>query len=261
MLSVVIPTLQKNLPVLLNLIQSLVKDDSVKEIIIIDNSLKGLDYPNKKVRVIIPDRNLYVNPSWNLGVKEAKGEIVGLLNDDIAIADNFCFDVVKRMNRSMGLVGVNSGGYIITKDEIINNPEKTELFLEKTKYMDMYYGVMMFFYKDTYPSIPDNLKIVYGDVWLYYQYKKQQEREREREGRKHNYRISGQVIYHLGSISSGDKVFNPICRQDAKNYKRMTVKWYHRLFSYEETWKGHKVRLFGLTLFFVKPKAKGVYNE
>lgn len=32
MLSVVIPTLQKNLPVLLNLIQSLVKDDSIEEI-------------------------------------------------------------------------------------------------------------------------------------------------------------------------------------------------------------------------------------
>ena len=179
MLSIVIPTLQKNLPVLLNLIQSLVKDDSVKEIIIIDNSLKGLDYPNKKVRVIIPDRNLYVNPSWNLGVKEAKGEIVGLLNDDIMIAKNFCSDVIKQMNRSMGLVGMNSGDYIITTNEI-KNPEKTNLYLEKTKYMDMSFGVMMFFYKDTYPFIPDKLKIVYGDVWLYYQYKKQ----REREGKK-----------------------------------------------------------------------------
>lgn len=258
MLSIVIPTLQKNLAALYNLLDNLTKDEAVSEIIIIDNSLKGLNYNHPKIRIITPNENLYVNPSWNLGVKEAKGEIVGLLNDDIMIAKDFCSDIIKQMNRSMGLVGMNSGDYIITTNEI-KNPKKTDLYLEKTKYMDMSFGVMMFFYKDTYPFIPDKLKIVYGDVWLYYQYKKQQERERER--RKENYRISGQIVYHLGSISSGDKVFNPICRQDAKNYKKMTVKWYHRMFSYDETWKGYKIRILGLTLFFVKPNARGVREE
>ena len=72
MLSIVIPTLQKNKEILYNLIDSLDTDKSVGEIIIIDNSLKGIEYISQKVKVITPEENLFVNPSWNLGVKEAR---------------------------------------------------------------------------------------------------------------------------------------------------------------------------------------------
>lgn len=33
------------------------------------------------------------------------------------------------------------------------------------------------------------------------------------------------------------------------------------MFSYDETWKGYKIRILGLTLFFVKPNARGVREE
>ena len=75
-LSVIIPTLQKNLDFLNQLINSLINDEAVGEIIVIDNSTKGFEYQNEKVRVIVPKQNLFVNPSWNLGTREAKYDIV-----------------------------------------------------------------------------------------------------------------------------------------------------------------------------------------
>lgn len=71
-LTVVIPTLQKNKEVLTKLIDSLDRDTSVTEILLIDNSLAGFKHSSKKLKVITPEANLYVNPSWNLGVENAK---------------------------------------------------------------------------------------------------------------------------------------------------------------------------------------------
>ena len=103
--SVVIPTLQKNLELLNNLVKNLSEDESVSEIIGIDNSVKGYSYDSNKLRVIVPESNMFVNPSWNLGVKEAKEEIVSLLNDDITLPKDFCRSVVEKMSPDMGIVG------------------------------------------------------------------------------------------------------------------------------------------------------------
>ena len=111
--SVVIPTLQKKLEILNNLIKMLDSDNFVTEIIVIDNSTKGYIYESNKVKVIVPKENLFVNPSWNLGVKESKEDIVALLNDDITIPENFCKNVVSQMNEKMGVVGFH-------RDYIIN---------------------------------------------------------------------------------------------------------------------------------------------
>lgn len=102
MISVIIPTLQKAQDILIKLINSLDCDKSVSEIIVIDNSLKGLEHNSKKLKVIIPSENLFVNPSWNLGVKEAKNELVALLNDDIIIPDGFCSRIAEKMNALRG---------------------------------------------------------------------------------------------------------------------------------------------------------------
>ena len=89
--TVVIPTLQKNTIILNKLISTLEQDNAVDEILLIDNSCQGFLNTSKKLEVVKPECNLYVNPSWNLGVERAKNEIVALLNDDIIIPDNFFF--------------------------------------------------------------------------------------------------------------------------------------------------------------------------
>ena len=93
-LSIIIPTLQKRPEFLYQLVNSLVKDDSVGEVIVIDNSTKGLDFNNEKVKVIIPQENLFVNRSWNLGVQESKYDYIGIFNDDICIPEGFCSKII-----------------------------------------------------------------------------------------------------------------------------------------------------------------------
>ena len=249
MVSVVIPTLQKNTFVLFKLLDTLIADNSVKEIIIIDNSCKGIDYKNEKIKVIIPEKNLYVNPSWNLGVKSAECEIVALFNDDLLVSENFCSDVINQITPDVGLVGFNSSDWMLGLESIEQKPENTNPIIEKTDYRDLYYGTIMFIHKDNYCPIPDEIKIVYGDDWLFY------------HSKKPNYKISNQDIFHLGSLSSADKHYNPICKNDAKIYKRLTVKWYNRLFSTQKVWNGTKLRLLGITLLFKNKNAKGVKNR
>ena len=88
-ISIIIPTLQKNITVLTMLLNQLISDKTVEEIIVIDNSKKRLNKKSNKLKVIIPDKNLYVNPAWNLGVKLAKNEYIGILNDDLIFPNNF----------------------------------------------------------------------------------------------------------------------------------------------------------------------------
>lgn len=245
--SVVIPTLQKNKDLLHKLVESLEEDNSVSEIIVIDNSLQGLSFSTEKLKLITPEQNLFVNPSWNLGVKIAKNEIVALLNDDIIIPTNFCHDVISQMNPEMGIVGMN-GDKIEAITDIDKQPVNENIYLEPASYMDHYYGVAMFFYKSSYNIIPNEIKIVYGDSWIFTFCKRQ---------KKQNQRICGCTIFHFGSLTSGLESFNPIAKSDSKIYKKLTVKWYHRLFSYEELWDYNKFRILGMTLRFKKGKAGG----
>ena len=240
--SVVIPTLQKNKNILTGLINTLERDSCVDEIFLIDNSCQGFTYSGEKLKILIPKENLYVNPSWNLGVKSAKNKIVALLNDDIIIPEDFCNKVISQMTPDMGIVGMN-GMLIEPITDINKRPEGEDIFLEAASYMDYYYGIAMFFYKSSYSKIPDDIKIVYGDSWIFTSCKKQ---------KKQNYRICGATIYHWGSLSSGIAEFNPIAKNDSKIYKKLTVKWYDRILSYEELWDYHKFRILGLTLRFKK---------
>lgn len=53
MLSIIIPTMQKDLEVLNKLLLELDGDDSVGEILVIDNSCKGFKTDLKKVKVLL----------------------------------------------------------------------------------------------------------------------------------------------------------------------------------------------------------------
>jgi GT2 family glycosyltransferase len=90
-ISVIIPTILKNPKVLLKLINLLSDDVAVDEILIIENSGKGLYFPpNDKIKIYNSKENLYVNASWNLGISMIKNERFLIINDDILPVKNFC---------------------------------------------------------------------------------------------------------------------------------------------------------------------------
>ena len=109
--SVIIPTLQSGNPDILNyLLNILNADSSVGEIILIDNSLKGYDTSKFfKVNVIIPKKNLFVNPSWNLGISLAKYDYFAILNDDLIIPKNLCEKIMEKFKKEYpGLTGLSN---------------------------------------------------------------------------------------------------------------------------------------------------------
>lgn len=236
-ISVIIPTLQKDKTTLTNLVTSLVKDIVVKEIIIIDNSLKGFNFNNEKVRVIIPKENLFVNPSWNLGTKEAKSEYICLANDDIIIPENLCTNVLNEISDRHGIIGANPN-YVINTSYQENNTNSTKITLDKIKYERPFnFGIIMFLKKNTYKKIPNDLKIFYGDDWLFYQAEKM---------KKTNAIFSGVNIYHIGSLSSGK--YSDLLKQEGKKYWDYIIPWYKRFLSYMDTKKHLKIYILGFTI-------------
>lgn len=234
-ISVIIPTLQKNKDLLINLLHALSNDNGVDEIIVIDNSLKGIEENIKKVKLITPKKNLFVNPSWNLGVEKAKNEIIALLNDDITIPINFCSNVAEKLKENMGILGANIN-YVEVNKDIVEPPKDEQIFLEETKYRPHHFGMAMFFYKTSFYKIPHDLKIFFGDDWLLF---------KNKQTGKKNYLISGQKIYHFSSLTvktMPDKIY----KQERKIYKKHTLKWYQHFFDLEKRYEGYRIRLFGI---------------
>lgn len=238
MISIVIPTLQKRLDILENLIKTLNNDLSTGEIIVINNAVKPLDFNYEKLRVITPKENIYVNPAWNLGVKEAKYDIVGLLNDDIIISDDFCSSVYSVFPKDTGVIGYTEESIIpVEKGE--QKPEKAQIKLAKKDFIDFGFGIAMFFKKENYPVIPEEMKIMYGDCWIFENYKKRG---------LVNYEILGQKIFHFGSLTTSAKTFNPVIKNDKKIYNKLTIKWYEKLFSIKEYATCKRLRILGANI-------------
>ena len=168
-ISVIIPTLQKNKEIFIKLLSSLEKDVSVSEIIVIDNSCRGLDFCSEKLKVIVPEANIFVNPAWNRGVREAREEIVALLNDDICIPDDFCSAVAKQMTPTMGILGMARDFVqnISPSSPYYATPPPSAVHLEPAPYIAYNYGIAMFFHKSAFVEIPDKILIWYGYFWIF----------------------------------------------------------------------------------------------
>ena len=235
-ISVVIPTLQINKNIFINLLSSLDKDLSVSEIIVIDNSCKGVEYNSPKLKVIIPDKNLFVNKSWNLGVNVAMEDRVALLNDDITIPENLCSSIVDVMTPDKGIIGWNVD-YVDVREGVLPPPANTNITLEKITKRCNHFGIAMFFFKSSYYKIPDSLKIYYGDDWLI---------EQNNKTCHPNYSIRGQKIYHFESLTCKSKEFSPYSAMDTKEYEKLTKKWWHSIFYISNVYRGIKIVLLGI---------------
>lgn len=164
--SIIIPTMWYRLDCLIPMLEQYERSRYVGEVIIINNRRKG--YPRtmgryKKVRVINDGNNLFVNPSWNLGVSVAEYENIILANDDIVISD-----VSILLGRLSGFLGF---GYIIGPGRMC--------FAQKRRHRDVPvfrvfelggqdygFGTFMLMEKSSYVYIPEQMKVWFGDTFL-----------------------------------------------------------------------------------------------
>ena len=217
--SVIIPTVQKNLVVLKSLLDILISDSVVDEILIINNVSKKLDIELEKVKVLQQERNLYVNASWNLGVELAKNDIFLIINDDILPCRNLCSTMcsIKVLdNEKVGLIGIDNA-FIKqrakdTKELEEPSPKGDMMFTEVKHYFSTGdWGSAFFGRKRSYYKIPSDLKIIFGDNYLLY--------KNNKDG-KDNYAMCNFYFNHIHSLSSSSPEFREIIKKDIENFKK-----------------------------------------
>jgi hypothetical protein len=202
MFSIVIPTLWKS-PRIHNLLSNLIECNNVGEIILVDNSSEFFNYYKTldKVKLIQPKENLYVNPSWNLGVELSTYNNICLCNDDLEF-DPVLFELIISNPDIMSdkIIGMHSENYHINS---FNNTK-----LVPTNNRNWGWGCLILFKKKNWIPIPENIKIWYGDDFIF------------NDNLTQCYNLEGFPIYTEMSTTSDQKIFNEIKKQDQINYNQ-----------------------------------------
>lgn len=166
MISVVLPTLWR-----LDFKEQLDKlheSNFAGEILLINNDRANTPswftpehYP--KLIEIIPHRNIFVNPAWNMGVRLAKFEHIMLQSDDV-VSDNYNFleQIDEELSSDDCLIGVDRSCYnVMLSLNKIN--EKINFNDVSNSSRDLGFGCMMFFRKNSHKPIPGEYLIWRGD--------------------------------------------------------------------------------------------------
>lgn len=112
--SVVIPTLQRSED-LWAIVNQCAAHSRVLEVLVVNNAPTPLVWESPKVRVLQQQRNIYVNPAWNLGAREARGDFLAIVNDDVRF-DDAAFDLAARGLRWFGVVGPDRSCFSLAQE-------------------------------------------------------------------------------------------------------------------------------------------------
>lgn len=156
--SVIIPTLQRSSD-LHDIVAQCARHPRVLEVIVINNAPRPLSWESPKVRVLQQDRNIYVNPAWNLGAREARGEYLAIVNDDVRFNDD-AFEMAARGLRWFGIIGPDRSCFSQEK------AGHSKLRLARSSATLFYYGTFMCLRRKDYVPIPEEMRIWGGDDWL-----------------------------------------------------------------------------------------------
>ena len=168
--SVIIPTMWKCLPIFSKALKSYINNPLVGEIIIINNDVsKTPDWSelnHSKVRMFNQQTNIFVNPAWNLGVRESKFKLLCIANDDIDVDPRVFVKLQSRITPKEGMFGLNAG------IEKLNQPPITDGSIQiydwRAEDYIQCFGQFMFVHKDNWLPILDGMKISMGDDFQFH---------------------------------------------------------------------------------------------
>lgn len=166
--SVIIPSLNKCPGITRVLVDNLLNDNNVGEIIIIDNTDDGdIDYgDNPKLVYSKQYDNMYVNPSWNIGVNMAKYDYIALINDDVTIPDNIFQAIAQVPLDDLGIIGANHGS--IVQKQIPERFHIQQFGIQETNIRNWGFGIFMVMAKKNYIQSPIELLIWCHDDILFH---------------------------------------------------------------------------------------------
>lgn len=173
MFSVVIPTIWKY-PPFLQMLADLDRFHLVDEVLVFDNNPDHKPNTSHLSRGKISftrdsvHENIMVNPVWNWGVEKARNERILILNDDLQFSFNVFYRVQQFMDDTpnCGAIGFAPGDHpIMTKQPPTTTGVVT--IIPHTNQHKWGFGEMIVIRKSTWVPIPDDMKLFYGDDWLY----------------------------------------------------------------------------------------------
>ncbi len=200
MFTAIIPTLQRS-PLLTPLLDVLDRADLVAQVIVVNNAPQPLTVTSTKVEVVAPGENLFVNPSWNLGVQRATQPRLIIVNDDVVFPEPLLDVVAERLDRGAGIIGLDLSCLAVTPENV--RPRFRPAYVRRYGF-----GSLMFLDRDSYVPIPHALKVWCGDDWLFRRQKRQ------------NYTITGvPVTTQMGTTSTLPE-FSALKADDLRTFRQ-----------------------------------------
>ena len=160
MISVVIPTMWRHAP-FCDFLSQVCDHAHVNDVIIINNDQDLTPtHPalvHEKVKMVNLGQNLFVNPSWNLGVYMGEADIMCLQNDDIQFDCDIYQKVSEFVQPHMGLISLSG------------EPAQSDQIDFRLWQGDSMFGCgqLMFFHRQQFVQIDPELKVYCGDNWLF----------------------------------------------------------------------------------------------
>ena len=182
MISVIVPTMWRA-PHYKKMFPLLDKHPLVGEIIVIDNDTSQTDQSIldlKKIVYLPQKENIYVNPSWNLGVSVSKYDELLILNDDCLINPSCLTQIIWKISPDKGIFGFSELSYCSysfeTFDQLCSMGLGSAVEFEEVDVFNntnnsgmphLSYGSAIFLHKQSYHTIPEEFKIYYGDLFIF----------------------------------------------------------------------------------------------
>jgi len=169
--SVIVPTMWKCKDLFLQALVEYSSNELVGEIIIINNDVANTPdwqvLSHQKVRMFNMDKNIYVNPAWNMGVELSTFEYLNIVNDDI-IFDLHVYEKIQTIIKDphVGALGIIAG------EEHFNQPLSTDYTIDFIDWKPgdciHNFGQCMFMRKDAWTPIIEDLNIYFGDDFIFH---------------------------------------------------------------------------------------------
>jgi hypothetical protein len=148
----------------------------VNRVIVVDNNPqqrpKSAVFDHPKMELVSYGRNIYVNPAWNEGYYRSQADVICLLNDDIAVADDVWRLMTETDFANIDVIGVNLRG--AADNHTITARDNDDDYITKLNYdrtqpiggQAWAFGICMFVKRTSYHVIPGLYKVWYGDDYL-----------------------------------------------------------------------------------------------
>jgi GT2 family glycosyltransferase len=223
MLSVIMPTMWK-FHYTARFLEQIVNYDAIGEIIVIDNESSSRPesavFTNPKIRLIDFGKNIFVNPAWNHGASTARYDNLCFLSDDVIVDLRSFYEADRYLTANKdNSIGLLCG---LCEHELHNQPKistgEIEIYSTNEKPGIGFHGGFSYFFcrKESYIPIPDKLKIVCGDAYLW-------NKMRELDKTHHmmyNYFYYSPWNVTVNFITKIDELAQ-ILREDLENWDRM----------------------------------------